>query len=449
MTKEKNFTEGPILLPLIQFALPILAALFLQTMYGAVDLLVVGQFADAVDVSAVATGSMLMHSVTVVITGLSMGITILVGQYIGQGKPEKAGKTIGSGIYMFLLMAVILTVVVAVFSSGLAGLLQAPEEAFGRTSMYIRICALGSLFIVAYNVLGSIFRGIGDSTMPLISVMIACVFNVLGDLFFVAVLHLGASGTAIATVLAQALSVLLSLGIIRKRSLPFTLSFRDIRFDGRKISRILQMGIPIALQDLLVSISFLVIMGIVNGLGVIASAGVGVAEKLCGFIMLAPSAYMQSLSAFIAQNVGAEKYERADKTLLYGVSTSLMVGVIMFYAAFFHGDILSGLFAKDAEIIAASAEYLKAYAIDTLLTSFLFCFMGYFNGYGLTLFVMIQGIIGGICVRIPAAFLISRVDDSLFHIGLATPCSSLVQIILCIGYFMIMKKKRKTRGVLV
>lgn len=446
MTKEKSFTEGPILLPLIQFALPILAALFLQTMYGAVDLLVVGQFADAVDVSAVATGSMLMHSVTVVITGLSMGITILVGQYIGQGKPEKAGKIIGSGIVMFLLIAAALTLVVAVFSSGLAGLLQAPEEAFERTSMYIRICAMGSLFIVAYNVLGSIFRGIGDSTMPLISVMIACVFNVIGDLFFVAVLHLGAAGTAIATVCAQALSVLLSFLIIRKRTLPFTISLRDIRFDTGKISRILQMGIPIALQDLLVSISFLVIMGIVNGLGVIASAGVGVAEKLCGFIMLAPSAYMQSLSAFVAQNVGAEKHERADKTLMYGVSTSLMVGVIMFYAAFFHGDILSGLFAKDTEIIAASAEYLKAYAIDTFLTSFLFCFVGYFNGYGQTLFVMIQGIIGGIGVRIPAAFLISRVDDSLFHIGLATPCSSLVQIILCIGYFMIMKKKRKTRG---
>ena len=439
-----TFTEGPILMPLIRFALPVLAALFLQTMYGAVDLLVVGQYSNAGEVSAVSTGSQLMNSLTVVVTGLSMGITIMIGQYIGQKRPEKAAQTIGNGISLFLVVTVMMTIGIIALAGPLAALLQAPEEAFDSTVAYIRICASGFLFIVGYNLLGSIFRGIGDSKMPLITVAIACVVNIFGDLLLVAVFKMGAAGAAIATVAAQAISVVLSLIIIAKRPLPFTFSLKAIRFEGKMIKKILGLGTPVALQDLLVSISFLVIMAIVNAMGVIASAGVGVAEKLCGFIMLVPSAFMQSMSAFVAQNVGAGKWDRARKTLWYGVGASAAVGVMMFYVSFFHGDLLSGLFAKDAQVIAASVDYLRSYAIDTLLTSFLFCFIGYFNGCGKTFFVMIQGLVGAFLVRIPVAFLISRISGAtLFMIGLATPSSTIVQIVLCMVYYVIVNRKNK------
>lgn len=442
MERENSFTKGPILGPLVRFALPVLLALFLQALYGAIDLWVVGKFAEAADVSGVSTGSQITQTVAIVITGLAMGITVQVGQKIGEDRPEEAGKAIGSGITLFLLLALAVTAVMVPGAGAISRLMQAPEEALGETTAYVRLCSAGTVFIVAYNVLGSIFRGIGDSKMPLYTVGIAAVFNVAGDLFFVAVLHMGAAGAAIATVMAQALSVLLSWLLIRRRKLPFTLTRADLHMSRPIVGRILGLGAPIALQDLLVSISFLVIMAIVNTRGVIASAGVGVAEKVCAFIMLVPSSYEQAMSAFVAQNVGAGEHRRARLALRYSVMMSAAVGAVMAWLAFFHGDLLSGIFAKDRQIVAAGADYLRAYGIDCLLTCFLFCFIGFYNGYGKTVLVMAQGIFGAFAVRIPIAYLVSRNPAaSLFHIGLATPSSTVVQIVICIAALLLLRRK--------
>lgn len=447
MSEIKSFTEGKIFSPLIRFALPVLLALFLQTMYGAIDLLVVGQFGGnmaGVYVSAVSTGSQIMQALTVVITGLSMGLTVFVGKEIGAGMREKAGKIIGSGIWLFGFIALAVTVVMICTAQQLAVIMHAPAEAINQTVSYIIICSAGAIFIVAYNLVGSIFRGIGDSKMPLLTVAIACVLNIAGDLILVAVFQMGASGAAIATVTAQAVSVIISLIIIRKRKLPFQFSVKYIRPKVMYIKHILKIGIPIAFQDLLVNISFLVIIAIVNSLGLTASAGVGVAEKMCGFLMLVPSAFMQSMSAFVAQNIGAGKPKRAKKALLCGIASSLVVSILMAYFTFFHGNILAGIFAKDTDVIMAASDYLRAYALDCLLTSFLFCFIGYFNGCSKTTFVMVQGIIGAFCVRLPVSWFMSKqAGVTLFHIGLATPASSLVQIILCGAYFWIMMNKKK------
>lgn len=436
MKKNTDLTQGKILGPLMRFTLPIMAALILQTLYGAVDLLVVGQFASPASVSAVATGSQVLYSLTVIITGLAMGVTIIIGQQFGQRREHEIGNTVGAGICLFATLSLTLTAVMMFMTPVFVRLLHAPPEAFEYTVQYVMICSAGILFIAAYNTLGSIFRGMGDARTPLIAVMIACAANILLDLLFVAAFRLGASGAALATVFSQAISVVLSLIIIKKRGLAFPFSRKQIRFDRKIILRIVKMGAPCALQDLLVSISFLAITAIVNQLGVIASAGVGVAEKLCGFIMLVPSAYTQSMSAYVAQNIGAGQPKRAIKGLYYGMLTSFCFGIIMSYFAFFHGDLLSRVFAKDSAVILASAEYLKGYAIDTLLVSFLFCFIGYFNGCGCTTFVMIQGLIGAFGVRIPVSYLMSRAADaSLFHIALATPCSTVIQIVLCFWFF--------------
>ncbi len=443
MEETKDLTEGKILSSLIKFALPVLLALFLQSLYGGVDLLVVGQFAETADVSGVATGSTLMQTLTMVITGLAMGITILVGQRIGEKNPEEAGKAIGSGIYLFIIVGVILTIVLGVCADGLAQLLHAPVEAFSHTRIYIRICGLGSMFIVAYNVLGAIFRGIGDSKTPLITVCIACVLNIVGDLLFVAVFHMGASGAALATVISQAVSVIISMVIISKKDLPFKLTKDSLRMDASTIGKELQLGIPIALQEFLVGISFLAIQTIVNSIDVISSAGVGVAEKVCAFIMLVPSAYMQSMAAFVAQNMGANKADRAKKALIYGILTSLAVGVVMGTFTFICGDLLAGIFAKDSAVIAAAHDYLRAYAIDAFLTAILFCMIGYYNGCGNTLFVMIQGIVGAIGVRLPVVYFMSQIEGaSLFMIGLGTPAATIVQILMCL-LFMTYLNMRK------
>ena len=411
-------------------------------MYGAVDLLIVGKFASSVDVSAVSTGSQIMMTITNLVTSFAMGTTILLGQRIGEGRGREGGKVIGSSICLFGVIAGFFTILIPALCRPLSTLMNAPEEAFEETAAYIRICGLGSLFIIAYNLIGSIFRGIGDSKTPLMTVMIACVCNIAGDLLLVAVFGMGTAGAAIATVAAQMISVMISMLILRRKGLPFQVERSDLHFDGSIIRKVTALGVPIALQDFLVGISFLVLLAIVNGLGLVASAGIGVAEKVCGFIMLIPAAFMQAMAAFVAQNIGAGKYRRAKKSLLYAIAVSSLLAVVMFVITFWRGELLSGIFANDSEVILASADYLKAYAIDCLLTCFLFCFIGFFNGLGMTRFVMIQGIIGAFLVRIPVAFLMSRqVPVSMFHIGLATPCSTIIQVILCLIWFRMQNRK--------
>lgn len=443
MERQIDFTSGRIIPPLLRFVGPVFLALFLQSMYGAVDLMIVGKFAYATDVSAVATGSQITMTLTNLISSLAMGMTILIGEKIGMGQPEEGGRIVGSGILLFSAIGLFMTAATATLAPQLAAVMQAPKEAFELTTSYIRICGMGMIVIISYNLIGSICRGLGDSRTPLVTVMIACICNIVGDLLLVAVFRMGTRGAAIATVFAQFVSVVISLLMIRRKPLPFTLDKDAFSWNGKIVSRILKVGTPIALQDLLVGISFLVLLAIVNSLGLICSAGVGVAEKVCAFIMLVPAAFMQSMSAFVAQNRGAGKTDRAVRGLWYAVAISSTFGVLMFYVTFFHGDMLALIFANDAEVVSAAAQYLKAYGIDCLLTCFLFCFIGFFNGMERTRFVMIQGIAGAFLVRIPVAFLMSRqVHVSLFHVGLATPCSTVLQITMCFIYFAALHRRK-------
>ncbi len=442
MKKETTFTEGKILQPLILFALPVLFALFLQAMYGAVDLLIVGKFASSADVSAVSTGSQIMMTLTNLVSSFAMGTTILLGQQIGSGKREEGGKTIGTAIILFAVIAVIMTVILVVFAPQVSSIMNAPAEAFDKTVSYVRICGAGMLVIITYNLIGCVFRGLGDSQTPLLTVAIACVCNILGDLLLCAGFHMGTAGAAFATVFAQIISVVVSWFFIRKKELPFTMSRKDIRIRKDLLKKIAGLGAPIALQDILVGISFLIILAIVNSMGVVASAGVGVAEKVCAFIMLISSAFMQSISAFVAQNYGAGEMIRAKKALHYGALVSLAIGVGMFFLSFFHGDLLAGIFSSHSEVIVAAADYLKAYAIDCIFTAVFFCYIGFYNGIGMTRFVMIQGILGAFCVRVPVSYFMSiQPNPSLFHIGLATPMSSILQLVLCLAGMVYVNKK--------
>lgn len=444
--KNNDFTSGAILPKLLKFMLPVLLSMFLQALYGAVDLLVVGRFASTADVSAVSTGSQIISTLTNLIVSFSMGITVAVAQRIGQKKPDDAARTIGTGIIVFTIAGLALSAISLLGAPIFAKIMQAPVEAFDITTSYIRICGAGFIVIASYNLLGSVFRGLGDSKTPLFAVGIACVFNIIGDLVFVAGFNLGASGAALATVLAQLISVIISFLLIRKAQLPFHFDKSYVKLKKSFAAVIVRIGTPIALQEFLVGGSFLVLMAIVNQLGVTASAGVGVAQKVCTFIMLVPISFMQSMTAFVAQNHGAGLMSRAQKTLKTGVVVSFVFGVVMFLITFFRGDLLASVFSQDADTITASWEYLKAYAIDCLNTCFLFCFIGYFNGIEKTKFVMLQGICGAFIVRIPFAFLMQKLaGDSLFAIGLAIPCSTVLQIAMCfIGYFYFKSKQEKT-----
>ena len=429
---------------LMRFTIPVLFALFLQALYSGVDLMIVGQFAETADVSGVASGTSLTMTLTQVITGLSTGITVLVGEKIGQKRPDEAGRAIGCGICLFAAAALIITAVLVPGAGVIASALQAPEEAYAQTVSYIRICGMGAVFITAYNVIGAVFRGLGDSGTPLFTVAVACVTNIIGDLVFVAGFHMGAAGAAVSTVMAQALSVVISLLLIRKKELSFTLTRDSFRLKGGFIAKELKLGAPLALQEVFVGVSFMFIQAVVNTFGVTASAGVGVAEKVAAFVMLIPSAYMQSMSAFVAQNLGAGDMARARKALKLSVITAFAAGIVMLCVQYFGGGLLSAIFTADAEVIAASHSYLKAYAIDSLISPMMFCMLGYFNGCEKSVFVMVQGLIGAIGVRMPIVYLVSRIPGvTLFTLGLGTVASSVVQMTLCVAYYCLTERKKK------
>jgi putative MATE family efflux protein len=443
--KGFDFTEGGYFLPLIKFTIPILFAIFLQAMYGAVDLMVVGRFGDASSLSAVAIGSQVMQTITGIITGLTMGTTIMIGQLIGAKQTRKAEKTVGASICLFAVAAVIITVIMLVFVKPIVNLMHTPETAFDKSIQYIVICSTGIVFIVAYNLISGIFRGVGNSKLPLCFVAIACVVNIIGDLVLVGVFNLDAAGAAIATVFAQAVSVILSLVIIKAKGLPFAFSIKSIRFHSMEIANILRFGTPLAFQDSLTNLSFLVITASVLSLGIVASAAIGINEKIAIFIMLIPMSYMSSVSTFTAQNIGAHKPERAKKGMYYAIISSLVFGIICFIFSFWHGNILAGIFSKDIEVITACAEYMKAYSIDCVLVCFLFCFIGYFNGCGNTVFVLVQGILAAFLVRIPFSYFISKMPGvSMLQIGFAPPVSTVFSIILCVIIFKMKKQDGST-----
>ncbi len=446
MEKNSNdFTQGSILTKMLKFMLPILGALVLQAMYGAVDILVVGWFGTTAGISGVSTGSSIVNLVIFSVAGLSMGITVLIGRYIGERRPEKVGKVIGGAVCFFIVLSVVLAAVMLIFARQLSILMQAPEEALDLTVTYVRICGGGIFFIIAYNVISSIFRGMGNSRLPLIFVAIACVTNIVGDLLFVAVLHMNVAGAALATVMAQAVSVVLSLVIIRKQELPFTMKRQDICFN-REIGNFVRVGIPIAFQEILTQLSFLALCAFINRLGLDASSGYGVANKIVSFVMLVPGALMQSMSAFVAQNVGAGKENRARKAMFTGMIIGCSIGVFITLLTFLRGDLLAIIFTGDAKVVVRAAEYLKGFSLEAVVTSILFSFIGYFNGHSQTMFVMLQGLAQTFIVRLPMSYVMSiQPDASLTNIGLAAPCATIFGIVINVVFFVHYSRSTKKK----
>lgn len=437
MSSDKNnFTEGNILKKLSLFMLPVLGALILQAAYGAVDLLVVGRFGSTAGLSAVSTGSQLMNLVTFMVTQLAMGATVLIARYLGEKKPERIGAVLGGATVVFAILATVLFVLLVFFAHPIAVLMQAPSEALGLTTRYVRICGMEIFFIVAYNMLAAIFRGLGDSKSPLLFVLVACLINIAGDLLFVAGFKMDAAGAAIATVMAQAVSVVLAIVILLKKDLPFTLKKSDFRLNPQ-CRKFLQVGLPLALQEVLTQASFLALCAFVNRLGLTASSGYGVASKIVSFAMLIPSALMQSMASFVAQNVGASKPKRAKQAMFTGMGIGLVFGCAVFALVMLKGDMLAGIFSTDAEVVQKGFEYLKGFAPETILTAILFSMLGYFNGNNKTVFVMIQGLVQTLLVRLPMSYLMSiQPNASLTKIGLAAPVSTLVGVLLNTAFYL-------------
>ena len=449
MTNDKaDFTKGNILEKLVAFMMPILGALILQAAYGAVDLLVVGRFGSTSGLSAVSTGSQVLNLVTFVVIQFAMGITVLIARYLGEKRPERIGAVIGGGAVVFTMMSVALFIAMVGFARPISVLMQAPAEAVDLTASYVRICGAGIFFIVAYNLLSAIFRGLGDSKSPLLFVLVACIVNIIGDLVLVAGLHMDAAGAAIATVTAQALSVVFAVMLLLKKDLPFAITKKDFRLNPQ-CRKFLKIGLPLALQEFLTQISFLALCAFVNRLGLEASSGYGVACKIVNFAMLVPSSLMQSMASFVSQNIGAGKKKRAKQSMFTGIGVGLAVGCVVFVLVLFKGDVLCSVFSTDAAVIQNGFAYLKGFAPETLVTAILFSMVGYFNGNNKTVWVMTQGLIQTLLVRLPLAYFMSiQPNASLTKIGLAAPVATTVGIFLNIGFFIYLNRAEQRKSIL-
>ena len=436
LNDKNNFTTGSIPLKLLRFMLPTLGALILQAMYGAVDVMIVGKFGSTAGISGVSTGGNIINLIIFATAGLSMGVTILIARYLGEKQPERIGKLVGGAIWFFIVFSLVLTLLLPALARPLTLLMQAPQEAVEQTISYIRICGGGIFFIIAYNVISSIFRGLGDSVMPLVFVAIACVVNIIGDLFFVAALHMDVIGAALATVLAQAVSVVLSILIIRKRPLPFSITKSNVAF-SIEVKRFVRIGTPISFQGILTDLSFLALCAFINDLGLDASSGYGVANRIVSFIMLIPGSLMQSMASFVSQNVGAGREDRATQAMFTGMGIGGTIGIFIGLLAFFHGDIFTSMFTNDLTVVTRAWEYLKGFAPEAVVTCILFSFIGYFNGHAQTSFVMMQGIAQTFLVRLPVSWFMSiQPDTSLTMIGLAAPAATVFGIIINAVFFI-------------
>lgn len=442
MNETNDLTQGSVGQNLIRFALPYLLSCFMQTFYGMADLFVVGLYNGSETTTAVSVGSQVMHMLTVIIVGFAMGTTVRIGRNTGAKDDRAVKQTVGASIVFFACFSVVVTIALLMGVKGITHVMLTPAEAVPETVTYLTICFAGIPFITAYNVISSIFRGAGDSRRPMYFVGIACVVNIVLDFVFIGIGKMGAAGAALGTVCGQAVSVAVSLLMMRVRSIGIHISRRDVRADREVISQILKVGAPIAMQDGLIQIAFILITVIANSRGLIASAAVGIVEKLIGFMFLVPSAFLSAISAITAQNMGANKPDRARRSLYYGLAVTVGWGCICALYNQFLPHTLVGLFTRDAAVLAAGCEYLRSYAFDCVFAAIHFCFSGYFCGSQRSMISFIHNITAILFVRIPGAWLASvYFPDSLYPMGWAAPLGSLLSALICIGFYVYYRRK--------
>lgn len=441
---KRELTSGSVMKNLLFFSLPYLLSFFLQTLYGMADLLIIGQFGSVADTTAVSVGSQVMHMLTVMIVGLAMGATVNIGQAIGGRDNRRAALFTGNTVTLFMGLSSVLTLLLLVLRRAIVSAVSTPADAAAGTVDYLTICFIGIPFITAYNIISAVFRGMGDSKSPMYFIAVACAANIALDYLFIGVLGMGPAGAALGTVLSQAISVIISLIVIKRRSTGLALTKADIRPNKQIIGKILKIGIPVAMQDGFIQIAFMVITVIANRRGLNYAAAVGIVEKIIGFLFLVPSSMLSAVSALGAQNIGAQKPERARKTLLYAIFIAAGFGGTVVVIMQFLSSGAVSLFTDSAVVTRLGGEYLRGYAWDCLFAGIHFAFSGYFCACGKSGISFMHNMIAILLVRIPGAYFMSSMfPGTLYPMGLATAAGSLLSAIICAAAFIILIKKEE------
>lgn len=439
---EKDLTSGSVFRNIAYFSLPYLLSYFLQTLYGMADLFIIGQFNGVGDITAVSVGSQVMHMLTVMIVGLAMGSTVSIGKAVGAKRPESAMAAIGNTVSLFMGVSVACMVLLLGLVKQIVSLMSTPEEAVAGTITYLTICFIGIPFITAYNIISSVFRGLGDSKSPMYFIAVSCGANIVLDYLFIGVLGMGTAGAALGTTMSQTVSVLLALAVISRKKAGIKLKREYFRPQRETLGPILRVGVPVALQDGFIQIAFIVITVIANRRGLNDAAAVGIVEKIIGVVFLVPSTMLSTVSALSAQNIGAGKHERAAQSLRYAVFLTVGYGLIMSVITQFIAAPVVGMFTEDAAVILLGEQYLKGYIWDCIFAGIHFSFSGYFCAYGMSGISFLHNFLSIVCVRIPGAFLASAYfTDTLFPMGLAAPLGSLLSVLICAAAFLWMRRR--------
>lgn len=444
---EKNLTTGSVLKNVAIFSLPYLLSYFLQTLYGMADLFIVGQFEGIASTTAVSIGSQVMHMITVMIVGLAMGATVTIGQAVGAKVREGVSLKVGNTVTLFMGVAIGLVVILLLFTRLIVSVMSTPAEAVQGTITYLTICFIGIPFITAYNIISSIFRGLGDSKSPMYFIAVACVTNIVLDYVFMGILHLGPAGAALGTVCSQAVSVIVSLIVILKQKEELGVSRECFRPRKQVISLILKIGIPVALQDGFIQIAFIVITIIANRRGLNDAAAVGIVEKIISFLFLVPSSMLSTVSALGAQNIGAGKPERARQTLCYatiitvcfGIGVAIIMQIIPETVVAFFTDAGTN---NGADVVRLGGLYLRGYIFDCIFAGIHFSFSGYFCALGRSEFSFLHNILAILFIRIPGVYVTSMLfPTTLLPMGLATAAGSLFSAAICVIIFYVLQKR--------
>ena len=448
---EKNLTSGSVFQNIVWFSLPYLLSYFLQTLYGMADLFIIGQFEGVAGTTAVSIGSQVMHMITVMIVGLAMGSTVSIAQAVGANNKKQASLSVGNTVTLFMGLSVVMAAVLLLFVRPIVSVMSTPEEAVSGTVLYLTICFLGIPFITAYNIISSIFRGLGDSKSPMYFIAVACVANIVLDYLFIGYFHLGPAGAALGTTLAQAVSVVIALIAIMKQRSGITLEKSDFRPRKSVMGQLLQIGIPVALQDGFIQIAFIVITIIANRRGLSAAAAVGIVEKMISFLFLVPSSMLSTVSALCAQNIGAGKEDRARATLRYAIMIAAGFGILVSILIQFIAEPAVGLFTTDATVRMMGGQYIRGYIFDCIFAGIHFSFSGYFCACGRSEFSFLHNIIAILLVRIPGVYLTSKLfPATLFPMGIATACGSLLSVCICVIVYLWLRKhgteRKKVHG---
>ncbi len=439
---NKDLTTGSVFKNIIYFSLPYMLSYFLQTLYGMADLFIVGRFNGTQSITAVSIGSQVMHMLTVMIVGLAMGTTVTVGRAIGEKQNEKAGKAVGSTVTVFMAGSIVLTVVLLLLVKPIVSVMSTPAEAVEETRAYLTICFIGIPFITAYNIISSIFRGLGDSKSPMYFIAVACAFNIALDYLFIGYFKMGAAGAALGTTLSQTVSVIVSLVAMKKLNIGIKLKRSDLKPDKKTVGSLFKIGVPVAAQDGFIQISFLIITIIANGRGLTDAAAVGIVEKIIGMMFIIPSSMLSSVSALAAQNIGAKEYGRARQTLKYAVMLATGFGLTVAVITQFFALNIVGIFEKDPEVILHGSQYLRSYVFDCVFAGIHFCFSGYFCAMERSGISFLHNSISIVFVRIPMAYLMSKMfTQTLFPMGLAATCGSVLSVIICVIAYVIITRK--------